>query len=71
MKLKIKLTLMASTIFESKAGVRKSSSKILVATVELKKMLAITEAAPIILNINQMQINQTRMASSKSDSSSI
>lgn len=40
---------MASTIFESKAAVLKSSSKILVATVELNKILAITDA-PIIFD---------------------
>ena len=39
---------MASTIFASKAAVRKSSSKIFVAVAELKKIPAITEAAPII-----------------------
>lgn len=44
----VKITLMASTIFASKAAVRKSSSNIFVAAAELKSMLAITEAAPII-----------------------
>ena len=40
---------MASTIFESKAAVLKSSSKILVAAMELNKILAITDA-PIIFD---------------------